>query len=223
MDLRPIRRWWAGSTPGVRGLVLACVAVHLGLAILHAIDPEYGNLAFDRMVLVPSRLPWPQPWGLVTALVVHDPDGILHLLFNMLALWWLGPWVERSLRTRRFLLLFLACGVTGSLAQSGWGFVTGTEDVPILGASGGILGLVVSFGLLYPDAMLKLWLFAPLKAKHLVWLLLGVDAILLVGTDVAVAAHLGGILCGWLWIKRPWRRLWLRARAWRIRRRMDRL
>jgi membrane associated rhomboid family serine protease len=148
--------------------------------------------------------------------LLHDPTNFLHILFNLLALWSLGPWVERALGTRRFLWLYLVSALAGSLFYVGWTFLVsglglpaslGDPGVPAIGASGAILGVLAAFSLMFPEAQIRLWFSAPLAAKYLIWLALGIDLVLAIaGSDIAVAVHVGGIVGAWLFLRKPWRR-----------------
>ena len=145
-----------------------------------------------------------QPWQLVTSAFLHGGFG--HILFNMFGLWMFGGAVERELGSRRFLGFYVACVLGASLLQLAvisWPFLTSDVagiPVPTLGASGGVLGVLAAFGLLYPEAPIFLLFFpVPIPAK---WFVLGYAAFSLfagvtaVQAGVAHFAHLGGMLTG---------------------------
>ena len=139
------------------------------------------------------------PWQLVSYSFLHG--GILHLGVNMLALWMFGRDVERVLGSRRFLLNYLVSVVSAALLQLLVAFASATP-YPTVGASGGVFGLLLAYGLFFPYRRLLLlfppipmpaWLFVSLYAA--LELVLGVT-----GTQAGVAhfAHLGGMLGGYL-------------------------
>lgn len=147
------------------------------------------------------------PWQLVTSAFLHGSFG--HILFNMFGLWMFGMRIENVLGSRRFAGFFLACVVGASLLQlavTSWPFFAGelAFPTPTLGASGGVLGVLAAFGLLYPDEPIYLYFFVPIPAK---WLVLGLAALDLYagvgGTQSGVAnfAHLGGMAIGALLIQ----------------------
>ena len=92
-----------------------------------------------------------EPWQLITSAFMHDPHSIAHLLLNMFALFMFGRDVEAALGTKRFVWLYGSSVLAGSLAQLV--LVTATIDqgvVPTVGASGGVFGVLLAFGVLFP-------------------------------------------------------------------------
>jgi membrane associated rhomboid family serine protease len=148
-------------------------------------------------------------WQLLTYGFMHG--NLAHLLFNMLALYMFGGDIERLLGSRHFLIYYLVCVVGAAVAQL---LVTSGSDlppVPTVGASGGVFGLLLAFGMAYPQRKLMLlfppipmpaWLFVTLYG--LLELYLGVTGS---GAGVAHFAHLGGMAAGYLLL-----RLWTRGR-----------
>ncbi len=150
------------------------------------------------------------PWQLLTYGFMHG--GLSHLLFNMLALVMFGAQVEHVWGARRFLGYYLTCVAGAAVCQLLVGAATmsmGGEAYPTVGASGGIFGLLLAYGMLFPHQRVMLLIPpVPMKARTLV-IVYGVIELLLgvTGTAPGVAhfAHLGGMLFGWLLI-RQWRR-----------------
>src|SRR4051794_30167207 len=147
-----------------------------------------------------------QPWQLVTYSFLHG--GLTHLLFNMLALYMFGSDLERVFGAKRFTIYYFVCVVSAALAQLAVSTLGSLPPYPTVGASGGVFGLLLAFGLYFPRRMVMLlfppipmpaWLFVTLYGA--VELFLGVT-----GTQQGVAhfAHLGGMLGGYLTI-RAWR------------------
>lgn len=158
------------------------------------------------------------PWQLVTSAFLHG--SFSHILFNMFGLWMFGMRIENALGSRRFLGFYLACVLGASLLQlavTSYPYWAGQMvfPAPTLGASGGVLGVLAAFGLLYPDEPIYLYFFVPVPAK---WLVLGLAALDLYagvsGTQAGVAnfAHLGGMLVGAVLIQ-YWRGRLLRRPA----------
>ncbi len=119
-----------------------------------------------------------KPVQIITWFFNHG--GIMHLLFNMVALFFIGPAVEMILGSRRFLKFYLFCGILG-------GFLVTFFDpssVPVLGASGAIFGVMVAFALNYPEEKFYFYFLIPIKAK---WFVLGIGTIsaVLVLVDIA--------------------------------------
>ena len=137
------------------------------------------------------------PVQIVTHMFNHANEP--HLFFNMLTLFFFGPNVERVWGPKKFLFFYLACGL-GSLALH---ILLGGNTI-VVGASGAISGVLLSFAYLFPNAKIMLLIPPiPMKAKYLVGILLAVDLYLgLSGTRTGIAhfAHLGGALMGGLLI-----------------------
>ena len=151
------------------------------------------------------------PWQLLTHGFMHSPSNIAHLLFNMLALLMFGAQLEYTWGQRRFLTYFLVCVVGAGLCQLlvvSWSVRGGGGYYPTVGASGGVFGLLLAYGMLFPNQRVMLLIPpVPMKARTLV-IVYGVIELFLgiTGTQSGVAhfAHLGGMLFGWLLI-RHWR------------------
>jgi membrane associated rhomboid family serine protease len=145
------------------------------------------------------------PWQLVTYAFIHA--DINHIFFNMLALLMFGAPLEYTWGTKRFLQFYAVCVVGAGVTYLAWAALMNINS-PTIGASGGVFGLLLAYGMLFPKQRVML-LFPPIPmdARTLVIgygvieLLLGVTGI---EGNVAHFAHLGGMLFGWLMI-RYWR------------------
>ena len=164
-----------------------------------------GGDVYDPAGMAPSFM----PWQLLSYAFLHG--GFAHIAFNMLALVMFGAPLEYTWGNRRFLTYFLVCIGGAGLLQllvGWWSMSNGGPAYPTLGASGGVFGLLLAYGMLFPNHRVML-LFPPIpmKARTLV-ILYGLLALMLGFTGlqpgVAHFAHLGGMLFGWLLI-RYWR------------------
>lgn len=153
-------------------------------------------------MLAPSFL----PWQVVSYAFLHG--GLLHLGLNMYALWMFGRQLEAVWGPYRFAAYYLACVVGAALTQlavSEYVLFQGGRAYPVIGASGGVFGLLLAFALLFPRARLVL-LFPPIPVQAR-WFVLGYAALELyfgvTGTAEGVAhfAHLGGMFTGWLLLR----------------------
>lgn len=156
-------------------------------------------------------------WQLVTYMFLHDPSGIGHLFFNMFALFMFGSVIERTWGERRYLLYYFVTGVGAGLVQQlVWHLSMTPALMPYvdylntIGASGAVFGILLAFGMMYPNVpMYIMFIPIPIKAK---WVVLGYGVIELLtgvaGTSDGVAhfAHLGGMLFGLIMIL-MWRRM----------------
>lgn len=137
------------------------------------------------------------PWQLVTYGFLHG--GLGHLFFNMLALYMFGLPIERVWGTRRFLIYYFVCLVGAGVVQLIVAAVAG-EVYPTIGASGAVFGLLLAYGMMFPNSTIMLLIPpVPMKAK---WFVIGYGALtLLFGVTgampgIAHFAHLGGMLFG---------------------------
>lgn len=196
--------------PVTRALLIANVVVFL-LQLVAGSSALGGVLAY--MELWPVAMdgsPTFMPWQLVTYAFMHGSPQ--HLFFNMLALVMFGAQVEHVWGQRRYLAYYIVCVVGAALCQllvSWLAMRAGQPGYETVGASGGIFGLLLAYGMLFPNQRVMLLIPpVPMKARTLVIvygaieLLMGVTQTM---PGVAHFAHLGGMLFGWLLI-RYWRR-----------------
>jgi membrane associated rhomboid family serine protease len=139
-------------------------------------------------------------WQLVTYMFLHG--GFLHIFFNLLALWFFGVELENVWGTKRFLSYYFLCGIGAGLSNL---FLTPlfTIPAPTIGASGAIYGILLAFGMLFPEAPVFIYFLFPIKAKYFVAIFIGIELIYGVsGTENGVAhfAHLGGALVGFIYL-----------------------
>lgn len=171
-----------------------------------------GDLLFRYFALWPlgsagTRLPAFLPWQLLTYGFLHG--GLAHLGFNMLALYMFGSDLERVLGRTRYIALYLASVLTAGLVQLVVASFFAPEPYPTVGASGGVFGLLLAFGLYFPNRTVVLLIPPiPMPARYFVILYGALELVLgVTGTQEGVAhfAHLGGMLGAWL-VLRYWRR-----------------
>ena len=158
--------------------------------------PEAVRTFSGAVVQIPGF--W--PWQLVTYAFLHG--GLWHLLFNMFALWMFGVQIENSWGSRRFAIYYFICVIGAGVVQA---LVMWGQPVPTLGASGGVFGVLVAFGMMFPNQRIMLLIPPiPIKAK---WFVIGYGAIELflgvTGGQAGVAnfAHVGGAVVGFLVIQ----------------------
>ena len=204
-------------TPVVQWLLLINGALYLAEQLLFApllIWFALWPLGLGDAAALGEGVPPFWPWQVLTYGFLHG--GFLHLALNMYALWLFGTRLEHLWGSRRFATYYLICVVGAALAQmvvSEISLAQGGEAYPVLGASGGVFGVLLAFGLTFPEARLML-LFPPIPIKAK-WFVLIYGAIELTagvtGTLEGVAhfAHLGGMVTGayllYRWRLGPWR------------------
>jgi membrane associated rhomboid family serine protease len=190
--------------PGVKWLLISNVAVFL-LTFFAALQ---GSIFATRwFALVPYRVfPGLEIWRLVTYLFLHDTHGFGHILFNMLALWMFGKDIESAWGTERFLKFYFLCGVVAGICVVVLNYAFGSPGSTTIGASGAIYGLLVVFGMMYPDVTVLFSFLFPIKAKYFV-MIIGAIAFLSsfqANTGVSNFAHLGGLVFGFIYMKARW-------------------
>lgn len=144
------------------------------------------------------------PWQILSYGFLHG--GFTHLFFNMFGLWMFGRVIEQVWGGRRFLVYFLVCVAGAGVAQLVTLLVVSPDQFyPTVGASGGVFGVLLAFGLMFPNARVMLLIPPiPMTAK---WLVIGYGALELffgvtrTQSGVAHFAHLGGMLFGFLLIR----------------------
>jgi membrane associated rhomboid family serine protease len=155
---------------------------------------------------------WPDgnfmPWQLVTYSFLHG--GVAHIFFNMFGLYMFGSEIERLFGTRFYLLYYFASVVVAALTHLVVTGLLGTPPAPMIGASGGVYGLLLAFGWYFPHRRVVL-LFPPIPMPARIFVIVfGVLELVfgVTGTAAGVAhfAHLGGMLGGWLMIEARRRR-----------------
>jgi len=199
-----------GLSPWVRRLLVANLVVFLCQKTV-LVDPRFQSvLEFDPL----SALA--RPWTFVTYMFLHS--GLLHLAFNLLALFMFGPPVEERMGGRRFILYYFLCGLGG--AALSFALMQLKPVGPIVGASAAVYGVLLAFAWYWPDQPIYVFPFpVPIRAKWLVTFAVGISfllALLTLSDGVAYLAHLGGFAAGFLYLKASG---WWLARAERQLRR----
>ena len=189
------------------------------LALLIVNGLVYAAQQWRELLFLEHFALWPlgsqfapfMPWQLLTYGFLHDTHGFTHILFNMFTLWMFGRDLEQIMGGLRFLTYYLVCIVGAGITQLIVAMLTG-GDYPTVGASGGVFGILLAFGMAFPERRVLLLIPPiPMKAKYFVLvfgaleLYLGVSG---VAPGIAHFAHLGGMLFGFALIM-----------SWRLQRR----
>ncbi|NTU53065.1 MAG: rhomboid family intramembrane serine protease [Chlorobiaceae bacterium] len=187
--------------PAIKTIIIANVAVFLfqnsqlgplmtGLGALWPIGSQAaGGYAFNI-------------WQPLTYLFLHG--GFTHLFFNMFALWMFGAEIENYWGTKTFVTYYFICGIGAALINL---LATAGTPFPTIGASGAIFGVLLAFGMMFPDRYIFIYFLLPVKTKYFV---AGYAVIEFLsglgnrsmgsGSNVAHFAHLGGMLVGFIYI-----------------------
>jgi membrane associated rhomboid family serine protease len=142
-----------------------------------------------------------QVWQLITYQFMHSTSGFGHILFNMFALWMFGMEIENLWGSKKFVYFYLTCGVVAGLFQLFLTPLLGAQPAPTIGASGAVYGVLIAFGLLFPDRHIYLYFLFPIRAKYLIGFLIILEFLLFnPAGSIARLAHIGGALAGFLFI-----------------------
>jgi membrane associated rhomboid family serine protease len=189
-------------TPVVKFLLIVNIAVFVVQTVI-------GSAADYRLALyfglVPARvLQELYLWQLFTYQFLHG--GLLHILFNMLAVWMFGCDLERRWGSAFFLRYYFISVVGGGILNT---LFVPYQAGPSIGASAGVYGILLAYGLIYPNRIVYFYFLFPIKMKHFVWI---IGAIALYSSmtagqsGIAHLAHLGGMAFGYIYLRgvNPW-------------------
>lgn len=187
-------------SPIIKTLLLMNVAMFL---LDQVVGMMYGLNLNALLGLYYVGHPMFMPYQFVTYMFMHA--GFTHLFFNMFALWMFGRVIVEAFGARRFLLYYFVCGLGSALVQEA-GQLTGLipEYAMTIGASGAVYGILLAFGVLYPnERMFIIPIPFPIKAKWFItfYVLIELFEGLSLSDGVAHFAHLGGMLFGYIFIQ----------------------
>lgn len=180
-------------------IVITC-AVFLAQVVTRDISPpgitKWG--AYDYWKISDGEV-----WRLLTAIFLHDTRGLLHLVFNMLMLYWFGRTLEERYGSREFILFYI---IAGTAANLGYFLlqVAGMEKTIAIGASGAVTAVMVLYALHYPRQQVLLFFVIPMPIWGVVVLFIGLDVLGVLGVrqgPTAFAVHLLGALLGFLYYR----------------------
>ncbi|MFI5264928.1 MAG: rhomboid family intramembrane serine protease [Candidatus Kapaibacterium sp.] len=189
------------NTPIIRNLLIANVAVFF-------FEMFFGKLRVSGVpvdfYIEKYLYLWPlgsgnfYPWQLFTYMFLHG--SFMHIAFNMLALWMFGLQFEVIWGPKKFLTYYFLCGLGGAVAHLLISPLLGGAG-PLIGASGAIFGLLIAYGLLFPDNVVFLMLLIPMKAKYAIGVFVALEFMSVGSADnIGHLAHLGGAVAGLIYL-----------------------
>ncbi|MFW6079095.1 MAG: rhomboid family intramembrane serine protease, partial [Gemmatimonadota bacterium] len=138
-----------------------------------------------------------RPWTVVTYAFLHA--NLLHLLFNMIVLYFFGPRLEARLGGKHFLWLYFVSAIVAAVAS------LLPPQAPVVGASGAVFGVLLGFAMYWPHDRIYIWGVLPIEARWLIIILAGISVLgglgIGFGGNIAHFAHLGGLVGGWAYLK----------------------
>ena len=194
-----------GFPKGVKWLLISNVAIFL----LDFFIARFGDLHAPIIIwfgLTPAAVVKELAvWQLFSYMFLHG--GVMHILWNMLALWMFGADLETAWGTRRFLQFYFFCGIGAGICVVFFNYILpwGNPVVPTIGSSGAIFGILMAYAMMYPTRTILFAFLIPIQVKYFV-MIIGAIAFLSsfgVNNGVSEFAHLGGMLFGYLFLKSP--------------------
>ena len=171
---------------------------------------------------------WQFPWRLITYGFCHDRSSLFHLAFNMICLWMFGRLIEGIYGRREFVWVYLLGVFVSGVCHLAWQQASGGSVVPMVGASGGVMTVMVLSAIHFPKMKVLVMMIFPVELGLVVvglvaWNVLGGMGLFGGDTHVAYMAHLGGLAFGFGYhrsgfrLSSGWASLWGRSRLWRRR------
>jgi membrane associated rhomboid family serine protease len=193
--------------PRFTGAVRVLILINVAVFFLQFFIPQIITFLGLVPVLVLKKY---YIWQLVTYMFLHG--GFLHLIFNMFILWMFGSELEARWGRNMFLRYYFITGIGAGMVYV---LARYNSFIPTIGASGAIFGLLLAFGLTFPNRYVYLYFFIPVKAKFLVLIFGAIEffaAFTGAQDNIAHFAHLGGLLVGFLYLKvfGGWGKFWRR-------------
>lgn len=206
-----------GMTPAVKSLLIANGVVFVLQTLLGGGLSQRLGLVGEWMAFIPhAAINDFQIWRFFTYMFLHG--SFTHILFNMFALWMFGSQIEALWGQRSFLAYYFTCGLGGSFLYGIFNLVGWSAFTPMLGASAAIFGVLLAYGMTFPNNIILFMFILPIKAKYFV-ILYGLIELFSIPSNNGVAhlAHLGGMITGFvfLWITMPSLRPSGLNRSWR--------
>jgi len=193
------------------------VSVNFGIYLLQSLSGK-EDVFFRLFGLVPNAIfSELMLWQPFTYMFFHAPFyssvGISHILLNMLGLWVFGRELEQAWGKKNFLKYYFITGI-------GSGFITYFfqmgSDNPVIGASGAVYGVLLAYGISYPNRMLYIWGLIPVKSMWLVIIMGAIAFFGLLGNadGISHVTHISGMLIGYILLKKKWswRDIWFTIR-----------
>lgn len=193
--------------PVIKYLLISNIGVFIlqffFLDTLKAGSVPVGDLFVKNFALFTYESPFFRPWQLFTYMYMHG--GFSHLFFNMFALWMFGMELENMWGSKTFFIFYTVCGVGAGIANAFLAPLVSyiPPNVPTVGASGSIYGVLIAFGMIFPNRYIYIYFMLPIKAKYLVIIYILIEVFAVASqsqSGIAHIAHLGGGVVGFLYV-----------------------
>jgi len=197
------------TLPGLTVVVKWLLIINVGIFLAGFMIPSLGMFLSEWFSVYPATPGMSlQFWRLITYQFLHA--SIMHVLFNMLVLFFFGPMLERLWGSRQFLRFYLICGAVGGMLYPLFVLMGFLRANPLVGASGAILGLLAAGAILFPNMRVYLFGIFPVTMRALAILLVVISLLKIFSGDANAGgevAHLGGMAAGAISVLyQPWRK-----------------
>lgn len=183
---------------GIKSIIIVNVIIYIFLE-LSGLKSEI----FRQFGLIPSKTLFEANiWQPFTYMFLHD--GFFHILLNMLFLWMFGKEVEISWGKIAFYKYYLVTGVGSGLLNA---IIHYNSNIPVVGASGAVFGILLAFSMIYPNRIVLLYGLVPMKVKYLVMGLAAIalfSSILMKDSRISHLTHLSGMITGFIYLNWNW-------------------
>ncbi len=188
-------------TPAVKALIIANVAVFVVQNFVGGGSARSYPTLIEYFSFIPSLAIYGlQLWRFVTYMFLHG--DFWHIGFNMFALWMFGSQIEARWGARNFVIYYFVCGLGGAIVYGIFKLFGMEAFTPMLGASAAVMGILLAYGMTFPNSIILFMFVIPMKAKYFVILLALIDLWSIPGGGtVANLAHLGGMLAGFIFLR----------------------
>ena len=189
-------------TDAIKVIVWSNIIIFLLKIISQNPTTPLFNPVVDLFGLSSSNV-WPRFWQPLTYLFIHK--DFLHVFFNMFVLWMFGSELESIWGRRSFLKYYFLTGMGSGLVWLALN-ITNTNYV-LAGASGAVYGVLLAFGMMFPNRTVYLYFLFPIKVKYLVMILVAAEFILSMNSasDISHITHLSAVLIGFIYLRYHWR------------------
>lgn len=193
-------------TPAVQNIILINVAIFLALNIAYNLNIGYLNLLLNLFSLRPyAIIDYLFVWQVFSYMFMHF--DFWHIAFNMFAVFIFGGELEREWGSKEFYRYYLATGLAAGVAIFLWNLGLGMGNVPTIGASGAVFGILAAYALFFPDRYILLSFLFPIKAKYLVVIYGLIEFFSLPSQgNISHIGHLGGLIAGYFYIRHKYAR-----------------
>lgn len=202
-----MRMMFPRMTPVVKWLMI----INISIFVLTVLSDRLANFAFTWFSVFPATVGMSlQLWRIITYQFLHDIHSMGHIFVNMVVLYFFGVMLERSWGSRRFLTFYLICGAMGGILYPILALVGWLAIGPLVGASGGILGMIAACAIMYPNMRVLVFFVFPVRLFIVALVIAGWAVLTLLrptlGNAGGEAAHLAGMAAGAIYVlSQSWR------------------